>query len=210
MEAPPVSLGYVILYVDDVAAALAFYEEAFSLTRRFFHDDNGKAYGELETGATRLAFASLALAETQLKEKVVAASLNRAPLGVEIALVTPDVPALYARAVNAGAMAMSESRQRSPGDKRWHISAMRRAISLSCARRCHKWKAIGRLYNQDTRIGLIRQLANVALHQTRARYGVIPHTSLLLTYGSRALPSPRVPLSPPSWWCDRVRNPPAS
>jgi catechol 2,3-dioxygenase-like lactoylglutathione lyase family enzyme len=61
MEAPPVSLGYVILYVDDVAAALAFYEEAFSLTRRFFHDDNGKAYGELETGATRLAFASLAL-----------------------------------------------------------------------------------------------------------------------------------------------------
>ena len=66
------SLGYVILYVNDVAASLAFYEKAFGLARRFFHDDNGKAYGELETGAARLAFASIALAEEHLKQKVVA------------------------------------------------------------------------------------------------------------------------------------------
>jgi lactoylglutathione lyase len=64
------SLGYVILYVNDVAASLAFYEKAFGLARRFFQDDNGKAYGELETCATRLAFASVAL---------------------EIALTTPEV-----------------------------------------------------------------------------------------------------------------------
>ena len=100
---PPVSLGYVILYVENVAASLAFYEAAFGLVRRFFHDDNGKAYGELETGATRLAFASLELANEHLKQKVVAASLDQAPLGVEIALVTSDVPALFARAVKAGA-----------------------------------------------------------------------------------------------------------
>ena len=49
MSTPSVSLGYVILYVKDVSASLAFYEEAFGLSRRFFHDDNGKAYGELET-----------------------------------------------------------------------------------------------------------------------------------------------------------------
>jgi len=42
MDTP--SLGYVILYVNDVAASLAFYEKAFGLPRRFFHDDNGKAY----------------------------------------------------------------------------------------------------------------------------------------------------------------------
>jgi lactoylglutathione lyase len=58
MTTAPVSLGYVILFVKDVAASLAFYEKAFGLTKRFFHDDNGKAYGELETGATRLAFVS--------------------------------------------------------------------------------------------------------------------------------------------------------
>jgi uncharacterized glyoxalase superfamily protein PhnB len=110
----PPSLGYVILYVNDVAASLAFYEKAFGLARRFFHDDNGKAYGELETGATRLAFASIALAEEHLKQKVVAAGPDKAPLGVEIALTTPDVPALFKRAVSAGATAISE-----PATKPW-------------------------------------------------------------------------------------------
>jgi uncharacterized glyoxalase superfamily protein PhnB len=95
-------------------ATLAFYEEAFGLSRRFFHDDNGKAYGELETGAARLAFASLELARTHLKQEVVAASLDKAPLGFEIALVTPDVPALYARALKAGATKVSE-----PAAKPW-------------------------------------------------------------------------------------------
>ncbi len=108
------SLGYVILYVTDVAASLAFYEKAFGLTRRFFNDMNGKAYGELETGAARLAFASIALAEEHLKQKVTAASLEEAPLGVEIALTTPDVKALFVRAVNAGATAISE-----PETKPW-------------------------------------------------------------------------------------------
>jgi len=110
----PPSLGYVILYVNDVAASLAFYEKAFGLARRFFHDDNGKAYGELETGATRLAFASIALANEYLKQAVVAASPDKAPLGVEIALVTPDVPALFNQAVKAGATAISE-----PATKPW-------------------------------------------------------------------------------------------
>jgi lactoylglutathione lyase len=110
----PPSLGYVILYVNDVAASLAFYEKAFGLARRFFHDDNGNAYGELETGATRLAFASIVLAREHLKQEVVAASPDKAPLGVEIALTTPDVPALFARAVNAGARAASE-----PATKPW-------------------------------------------------------------------------------------------
>ena len=114
MSTPSVSLGYVILYVKDVSASLAFYEKAFGLSRRFFTDDKGKAYGELETGAARLAFASLELAKSHLKQEFVVASLDKAPLGVEIALVTPDVPALYARAVKAGATPVSE-----PSTKPW-------------------------------------------------------------------------------------------
>jgi len=114
MSTPSVSLGYVILYVKDVSATLTFYEGAFGLSRRFFNDDNGKAYGELETGAARLAFASLELANAHLKQEVVVASLSKPPLGFEIALVTPDVPALYARAVKAGATAISE-----PETKPW-------------------------------------------------------------------------------------------
>lgn len=114
MSPPSVSLGYVIVYVKDVSASLAFYEKAFGLTRRFFNDDNGMAYGKLETGAARLAFASLAMANAQLKRDVIAASPDKAPLGVEIALVTSDVPGLYARAVKAGTTSVSE-----PATKPW-------------------------------------------------------------------------------------------
>jgi lactoylglutathione lyase len=114
MSTPSVSLGYVILYVEDVAASLAFYEAAFGLSKRSFHDGNGKDYGELETGATLLAFASVELAAEHLKREVVAAALDKAPLGVEIALTTSDVPALYTRAIKAGATGLSE-----PAIKPW-------------------------------------------------------------------------------------------
>ena len=114
MSTPSVSLGYVILYAKDVAASLAFYEAAFGLAQRFFHDDNGQAYGELETGATRLAFASLDLAKTHLQGEILAASIDKPPLGVEVALTTPDVPAIFARAVKAGATSVSE-----PAEKPW-------------------------------------------------------------------------------------------
>jgi lactoylglutathione lyase len=111
---PTPSLGYVILYVKDVSASLAFYEKAFGLSRRFFHDDNGKAYGELETGAARLAFASIELATEHLKREVVPASPHQAPLGFEVALVTANVPELYAQALKAGATSLSE-----PATKPW-------------------------------------------------------------------------------------------
>ena len=114
MNSPSAKLGYVILYVKDVSVSLAFYEEAVGLSRRFFHDDNGKAYGELETGATRLGFASLELVKTTLKGDFVAASPDKAPSGMEIAFTTADVAGLYARAVKAGAVAVSE-----PAAKPW-------------------------------------------------------------------------------------------
>jgi lactoylglutathione lyase len=113
MSPPSVSLGYVVLYVKDVAATLAFYEEAFGLSRRFFNDDHGKAYGELETGTARLAFYNFALAKTQVKN-FVAASPDQAPLGFEIALVTLEVPALYDRALKAGATVVT-----APETKPW-------------------------------------------------------------------------------------------
>jgi lactoylglutathione lyase len=113
MSTPP-SLGYVILYVKDVSATLAFYEKAFSLARRFFHDDQGKAYGELDTGSARLAFASIELAMEHLKQKVVTASPTQPPLGFEIALVTPNVRDLYSQAIKTGATSVSE-----PSVKPW-------------------------------------------------------------------------------------------
>lgn len=114
-SSPAVSLGYVILYVENVAASLTFYESAFGLTRRFYNDDAGKEYGEMETGGCRLAFYSRKLVEADpaLKDAVLS-SAAQPPQGFEIALLTPDVPALFERAVKAGAVALSK-----PESKPW-------------------------------------------------------------------------------------------
>jgi len=90
--------GYTILYVDDVAATLDFYGKAFAVPTRFLHDSG--TYGELETGATALAFAS----RTMLRElgKTPQPPVLAKPCG-EIALVTDDVAAAVERAVAAGA-----------------------------------------------------------------------------------------------------------
>ena len=90
--------GYTILYVDDVAATLDFYGKAFAVPTRFLHDSG--TYGELETGATALAFAS----RTMLRElgKTPQPPVLAHPSG-EIAFVTDDVPAAVERAVAAGA-----------------------------------------------------------------------------------------------------------
>jgi catechol 2,3-dioxygenase-like lactoylglutathione lyase family enzyme len=53
------TFGYTILYVTDVEKTVAFYESAFGLKRKFVHESG---YGELDTGETKLAFASVELA----------------------------------------------------------------------------------------------------------------------------------------------------
>ncbi|MHA6196176.1 VOC family protein [Pseudomonas wadenswilerensis] len=95
-------LGYTIAYVADVAASLSFFEQAFGLQRRFLHESGD--YGELETGATTLAFASLELGEANVEGGVLAASESERPLGMELGLVTDDVPTAHARALAAGAL----------------------------------------------------------------------------------------------------------
>jgi predicted enzyme related to lactoylglutathione lyase len=95
--------GYTILYVDDVAATLDFYGKAFALPTRFLHDSG--TYGELETGATALAFVSRAMLR-ELGKTPQPPSLGQ-PTG-EIALVTDDVSAAVKRAVDAGAKLVQE------------------------------------------------------------------------------------------------------
>lgn len=95
------NFGYTIIYVPDVAASLAFYENAFGLQRRFLHESG--TYGELETGSTTLAFASHVLGHVNFPAGHVAAHESALPLGMEIALVTPDVAGAHARALREGA-----------------------------------------------------------------------------------------------------------
>lgn len=94
-------LGYTIVYVSDVEASLAFFERAFGLARRFLHESGG--YGEVETGSTVLGFAQHATARGNLGHDYVAADASKAPLGMELGLVTTDVAGACKQAVGAGA-----------------------------------------------------------------------------------------------------------
>jgi catechol 2,3-dioxygenase-like lactoylglutathione lyase family enzyme len=94
-------LGYVVLYVPDVEAAVSFYEKAFGASRRSPHPNN--QYAELETGDTAFGFASEELVCGLFKDF----RRNRPdepPAGIGVAFVTDDVPAAYARAIAAGAV----------------------------------------------------------------------------------------------------------
>jgi lactoylglutathione lyase len=97
--------GYTILYVEDVPATLAFYRKAFGLSTRYTHESG--SYGELETGATALAFVS----HTLLRQigKTPQAPVLAAPTS-EIALVTDDVASAVERAVAAGASLVQEAK----------------------------------------------------------------------------------------------------
>jgi len=104
--------SYTILYVDDVAATLDFYEQAFGLTRRFL--DESKNYGELETGATRLAFARREFVRTLISVEIGPPDAAGSAPPMEIGLATDDVDGAFERALAAGAVEVKR-----PAQKPW-------------------------------------------------------------------------------------------
>lgn len=90
---------YTILSVADVAATLKFYEAAFGFQIGFQHDSGD--YGELITGATKLAFSSHALM-AQIGKDV--ATEPPAKPSYELAFEVEDVAAALTNAQFAGAV----------------------------------------------------------------------------------------------------------
>lgn len=93
---------YTLLYVQNVEAALSFYERAFGQRRKFLADGNG--YGELDTEGTVLGFVSVAQASGNLPRGFREGSVKEKPANVEVGFVTDDVQAAYDVAVKAGAI----------------------------------------------------------------------------------------------------------
>jgi lactoylglutathione lyase len=93
--------GYTILYVRDVAASVAMYEQAFGQRRRFVHESGD--YAELDTGTTTLALASHELAEANLPDAFQRPGGAAHATAFEVCFVTDDVAGAYDRAVRAGA-----------------------------------------------------------------------------------------------------------
>lgn len=96
-----VHLGYVFLFVEDVAAAVSFYERAFGLACRYM-DEEGM-FAELDTGATVLSFAQddFASEANGIRHRRHAPA-DEAP-AVSFTFVSDDVAADWSRAVEAGA-----------------------------------------------------------------------------------------------------------
>jgi lactoylglutathione lyase len=103
------ALGWVIAYVDDPAAAAALYERTFGLRKDFVVPDE---YAQMDTGPTKLGFATYALARGNFEGGVHPAASEGPPPNVEIALVAEDVDAAYRIAVDAGCEALA-----APADK---------------------------------------------------------------------------------------------
>ncbi|BDQ33473.1 VOC family protein [Pseudodesulfovibrio portus] len=110
---------YTILYVENVAETLEFYEHAFGLKTAFLHE--GGDYGELGTGATALAFCSLSL--LRRIGKTPAAPEPHRPC-FEIAFETEDVAGAMEKAVAAGATVVQEAEEMAWGQTTAYVSDM--------------------------------------------------------------------------------------
>ena len=107
------TLGWVIVYVDDPPAAAAFYERVFGLRVEFAFD----TYAQLLTGSTKLGFAAYALGDGNFDGGVRPAALDGQPANVELALVHEDVDGAYAHALQAGCTALAEPQDKPQGQR---------------------------------------------------------------------------------------------
>jgi lactoylglutathione lyase len=105
---------YIVFYVEDVPAALEFYERAFGFERLHLDTEENGAYGELATGETTLAFASHELVAQHLPVPFRAHAPGEDPAGVELTLELEDLDAGLASALEHGATLVA-----SPELKAW-------------------------------------------------------------------------------------------
>lgn len=106
--------GYTIFYVPDVVRTIEFFEAALGLERGYIAET--KEYGELKTGDTVLSFVT----ETLATDHGLELRLNRPeerPIAAEVAFVTDDVDAAYAKAVAAGGVAFKAPEQKPWGQR---------------------------------------------------------------------------------------------
>jgi lactoylglutathione lyase len=109
------TLGWVIVYVDDPPTVADFYERVFGL-RVEFKVPSGE-YAQLDTGSTKLAFATYALGEHNFAGGVRRPESDGQPFNVELALVHEDVDGAYAHALQAGCSALSAPQDKPQGQR---------------------------------------------------------------------------------------------
>lgn len=110
-------LKYTILYVENVAATLEFYENAFGFSRIFLHEAGD--YGELNTGETTLSFSSLKLMADLGKNPQ---KPNPSAPVFEIAFETTDVRKWLKQAIQYGATLVQDEKLEPWGQTTSYVS----------------------------------------------------------------------------------------
>jgi len=108
----------VIVFVEDVARSLAFYERVLGAELDHFDDDG--SYGELKAG---IGFAAHKHVEKHLDLSFRRNESGGLPSGFELDLAVDDVDAVFEGAIQAGATAVWK-----PRDKPWGRSALIRDL----------------------------------------------------------------------------------
>ncbi len=108
-------LGWVIAYVDEPRVASEFYARVFGLSEEFAAPDG--SYAQLDTGPTKLAFASYALGEQNFPGGVRRAPAEGPPPSMEITLVTDEVDKAFKTAVDAGCEPLAEPEDKPHGQR---------------------------------------------------------------------------------------------
>lgn len=107
--------AYTILYVADVTATIEFYEKAFGFTRKFITPEND--YGELATGETTIAFASIELGNSNFSRGYQQSSDTAKPFGIELAFTTEKIEVDFQQALEAGAIEFEPLMEKPWGQK---------------------------------------------------------------------------------------------
>ena len=93
--------AYTILYVKSVKDTIEFYEKAFGFLRKFITPE--KDYGELASGETTIAFASITLGKSNFKNGFEILNRSKKPLGVELAFTSENIEVDFQKAIDSGA-----------------------------------------------------------------------------------------------------------
>lgn len=94
--------GYTIFYVDKVEETIQFYEKAFGFQRKFITPE--KDYGELLSGETTIAFASIELGKSNFKKGFYKIADSQQAIGMEMAFVSENIEEDVQKAIEAGAI----------------------------------------------------------------------------------------------------------
>ncbi len=93
--------AYTILYVENVSESIKFYEKAFGFKPKFVSPE--KDYGEVISGQTTIAFASLDLGNSNFKNGFKKIDIKEKPFGIEMAFTSENIELDFQNAINSGA-----------------------------------------------------------------------------------------------------------